>query len=314
MPSPPAPAIFSADDTREILPWLELIDAVGRAFDRTTSAPPRLVLGGDGCDWVVMPGSAPNGGIACKLLRVGHGDGARVASTIGGVIVLLDAAGRLVAVLDGATLTARRTAAVAAFATSLLARPDASVLAVFGAGALAETHVDAIAEVRQLTEIRVVGRSTERLPDFCRRLSTRGHDVVATDARTALRGASIVVTATTSATPVFADEDLAPGTHVNAMGSYRPERAEIPAKTVARARVVVETLETAWSEAGDLIQACEVGLIDERHVWAELHERERIAALRAEEPDAITLFKSVGHVALDLAALDLALAQLHAFA
>jgi alanine dehydrogenase len=77
-----------------------------------------------------------------------------------------------------------------------------------------------------------------------------------------------------------------------------------------RARVVVETLESAWSEAGDLIQPRDAGLIGADHVWAELHERTRIEALRAAEPDAITLFKSVGHVALDLAALEVALARL----
>lgn len=115
---------------------------------------------------------------------------------------------------------------------------------------------------------------------------------------------------TTAETPVFADGDLEPGTHVNAMGSYKPDRAEIPAATVVRSRVVVETRKSAWREAGDLIQPRDAGLIDETHVIAELHERERIAAIRNGEPDAVTLFKSVGHVALDLAALEVALTQL----
>jgi alanine dehydrogenase len=309
-PSVTTPIVLSADNTRDILPWPDLIEAVGHAFDRPPEAPHRLVIPDAGHDWVVMPGTAPRGGLLCKLLRVDHGPSDAALPTITGVVVLLDADGRLVALLDGGTLTARRTGAVSAYATDLLARPDASVLAVFGAGALAEAHVEAIAKVRTLTEIRAAGRSPARLSEFCRRMSARGFDVAATDAATAVRGASIVVAATTSPTPVFSDEDLAPGTHINAIGSYRPERAEVPAATVARARVVVETLETAWSEAGDLIQARDAGLIDEGHAWAELHERNRIAALRAAEPDAITLFKSVGHVALDVAALDVALAQL----
>jgi ornithine cyclodeaminase len=313
MPSLAPPTVLSAEQTRGILPWPELIEAVGHAFDRPIDAPHRVVLPDAGQDWVVMPCLTPQGGLVCKLLRVGHGGDAST-QTIAGVAVVLDADGGVVAQLDGATLTARRTAAVAAFATKLLAQPEASVLAVFGAGSLAEAHVDAIAEVRQLTEIRVVGRSTARLHGFCRRMSTRGYDVVATDARTAVSGAAIIVTATTATSPVFADEDVAAGTHVDAMGSYRAERAEVPAATVARARVVVETRETAWSEAGDLIQARRAGLIDEGHVWAELREHERIAALRADEPGAVTLFKSVGHVALDLAALEVALAQLHAAA
>ena len=158
--------------------------------------------------------------------------------------------------------------------------------------------------------MRVVGRSPERLTAFCERMHARGYPVRAAEPREALKGAAIVVTATTSAEPVFDDADLEPGTHINAMGSYRPERAEVPGATVARARVVVETRESAWHEAGDLIRPRLQGLIGEEHVYAELAERERIAALRAEEPQAVTLFKSVGHVALDLAALEVARAGL----
>jgi ornithine cyclodeaminase/alanine dehydrogenase-like protein (mu-crystallin family) len=157
--------------------------------------------------------------------------------------------------------------------------------------------------------VRVVGRSPERLQSFCERLREQGWNVTATDAGTAVRGADIVVTATTAEGPVFDDADVAPGTHINAIGSYRPERAEVPAATVARAVVVVETRETAWHEAGDLIQPRNAGLIDEGHVYAELHERERLEAVRQREPGAVTLFKSVGHVALDLAAVETSFAQ-----
>jgi ornithine cyclodeaminase len=310
-PIPNVPPIFlTGDETRNVLPWPQLIEAAGHAFDRGTEAPQRLVIPDAGQDWVVMPSAVPQGGLVCKLLRVDHRPSGS-APTITGVVALLDAEGRLVALLDGAALTARRTAAVAAYATRLLAPLDASVLAVFGAGALADAHVEAIAEVRKLSEIRVVGRSPVRLHSFCTRMSAKGFAVTPTDASAAVHGASIVVATTTSPTPVFADSDLAPGTHINAVGSYRPERAEVPAATVARARVVVETLESAWSEAGDLIQPCDAGLIGPDHVWAELHEHDRIAQLRTAEPDAITLFKSVGHVALDLAAVEVALAQLH---
>lgn len=310
-----APRVLSADETRAVLPLPELIEAVGRSFAAMPAPARRLVVADEGQDWVVMPGSPSRGGIICKLLRVGRGDaGASSVPTISGVVVLLDGDGRLIAMFDGATLTARRTAAVAAYATSLLARPDASVLAVFGAGAVAEASVEAIAATRRLAEIRIVGRSPERLRMFCRRMSQRGYGVRATGAHAAMQGADIVVAATTSSVPVFSDDDVEPGTHINAMGSYRAHRAEVPAATVVRARVIVETKASAWDEAGDLIQPRDSGLIDESHVWAELHERERIAALRAEDPEAITLFKSVGNVALDLAALEVALDRLEAAA
>jgi ornithine cyclodeaminase len=289
----------------------DLVDAVGHAFDELVSPGERIVLPAEGQDWVVMPGMTSRGGVLCKLLRVGHGESAvDGVPTISGVVALLDAEGTLLALLDGGILTSRRTAAVAAYATSLLAADDADVLALFGAGALAEEHVEAIAAVRDLREIRVVGRSPERVRGFRDRMGARGFDVTLSDAAQALRDARIVVTATTSTQPVLADADVEPGTHINAMGSYRPERAEIPAATVARARVVVETRATAWHEAGDLIQPRDAGLIGDDHVVAEIGERDLIATIRAADPQGITLFKSVGHVALDLAALEVVLAQL----
>lgn len=305
------PRVFSPAATRELLPLTEVIPAVGHAFAGPDVAPERLVVSDEHQDWVVMPGLGESGGLVCKLLRVGRGTkDLKGLPTISGVVIALDTDGRLMAVLDGGTVTALRTAAVAAYATQVLARTDASVLALFGAGTLAEAHVEAIAAVRELTEIRVVGRSPERLRAFCERISLRGHDARPSDPHQALDGADIVVAVTTSASPVFSDEDIAPGVHINAMGSYRPERAEVPAETVKRARLIVETRESAWAEAGDLIQPLRAGLIGEDHVWAELRERERIASLRDIEPDAVTLFKSVGHVALDLAALSVAAGHL----
>ena len=306
------PQLLSSSETRELLPMPELIKAVGRAFDNLGAPGDRIVLPAQGQDWVVMPGLTSRGGLLCKILRVGHGDGSGKPGmpTISGVVALLDASGALLALLDGGTLTSRRTAAVAAYATSLLATEDADVLTVFGAGSLAEEHVEAIAAVRPLREIRAVGRSPERAREFSERMAERGFDVSLGEPAEALDGASIVVTATTSELPVLADANVEPGTHINAMGSYKPERAEIPAATVVRASVVVETRESAWHEAGDLIQPRDAGLIGDEHVLAEIHEHDRILAIRPADPDGVTLFKSVGHVALDLAALEVALAQL----
>lgn len=307
-----APAVLSPVETRALLPMGSLIGAVGRAFAAPPAPAQRLIVHDVARDWVVMPGLAPGGEMLCKILRVGDGTGADDRPTISGLVALLDADGHLRALLDGGALTARRTAAACAYATDLLAAPEASVLALYGVGGLAEDHVEAVASVRPLREIRVVGRNPRHVSSFCERLAARGYPVVPAAPDRALDGAAIVVTVTTSPTPVFANADVGRGTHISAMGSYRPERAEVPAATVARARIVVETRASAWLEAGDLIQAREAGLIDEGAVAAELHERERIAALRRAEPDAVTLFKSVGHVALDLAALEVSLASLRA--
>jgi ornithine cyclodeaminase/alanine dehydrogenase-like protein (mu-crystallin family) len=311
--NPSTTRVLGSSETRALLPMPALIDAVARAFAKPPDAPQRLVLAAEGQDWVVMPGLTSDGGMLCKLLRVGHGDARPEGPTIAGAVALFDPDGRIRLLVDGAMLTARRTAAAAALATRLLAADDADVLTVFGAGSLAEEHVEAISAVRQVREIRVVGRRRTRLSAFRKRVAARGFDVQPADADSCLEGAQIVVTATTSQTPVFADRQIEPGTHVNAMGSYRPERAEVPLGTVGRAHIVVETSESAWHEAGDLIQAREAGLLDEASV-VELHEQARISEIRGAEPDAVTLFKSVGHVALDLAAAEVILAQLGALA
>lgn len=295
-----------AESVEALLPMPQLIAAAGAAFRRPPTAPPRLVLNGGGPDWLTMPCLDESGSLVCKLVRADMRE-QRPADlpTISGVIVVLSPEGRLEALVDAAAVTSRRTAAIAAFATDVLARPDASVLALFGTGALAADHVEAIDVVRPLRSIRVVGRSPQRSRAFVQRLRDRGWDATLETPEAALAGADLVTTVTTATTPVFAHGSIQPGTHINAMGSYRPTRREIPGETVARARVVVEVREHAWHEAGDLVQALDAGLIDRDHIAAELSDHSVLAGLRAENPQGITLFKSVGHAALDMAAIEL---------
>ncbi len=311
-PAAPArflPLVLGAAETRELLPMPELIEAVGRRLAFARSAPPRVILPGERSTWVIMPGSR-GGGLLCKLVRVladgSRGDG----PTVAGTVVLLGPSGDVDALVDATTLTVRRTAAAAAYATDRLARPDAGVLALFGAGALAEPHVEALNVVRPLSEIRVVSASGSSAKRLVRRLGAAGWEARAATPATALAGADLVVTVTTSPVPVFADEELEDGAHINAMGAYLPERRELPGATVARARIVVETREAAWEEAGDLILARDEGLIVEADVLAELGDAEAVAAVRGTDGAAVTLFKSVGHVALDLAAADVLEARL----
>jgi alanine dehydrogenase len=305
------PLVLGAAETRELLPMTDLIEAVGRRLADAGEAPARVIVPGEGSTWVVMPGPR-DGGLLCKMVRVLADGGGSAEPTVAGTVVLLSASGEVEALVDAATLTVRRTAAAAAYATDRLARRDAGVLALFGAGALAEPHVEAVNVVRPLRDVRVVsasGSSAERLAD---RLAVAGWPARASGPADALAGADLVVTVTTSPVPVFSDEHVADGAHVNAMGAYLPGRREIPGATVARARIVVETREAAWEEAGDLIQARDEGLIRESDVLAELGDAEALAAVRGRDDRVVTLFKSVGHVALDLAASDVLLARLAA--
>jgi ornithine cyclodeaminase len=303
------PVLVDAALARQLLPMPELIAAVGPALRSAASAPNRVVIPGTRQNWIVMPATR-NDGFLCKLVRVVTDGHATDGPTVAGTVVLLSPSGAVEALVDATALTVRRTAAAAALATDLLARPDASVLALFGAGALAEPHVEAVDVVRPLKEVRVVASSRASAEALAARLVERGWNARPATPEAALAGADLVGTMTTSSVPVFADEHVEDGAHINAMGTYLADRREIPGPTVGRSRIVVETRTAAWEEAGDLIQARDEGLIRENDVLAELHEDRLLASVRNGDDRAITLFKSVGHAALDLAAADVLLANL----
>jgi ornithine cyclodeaminase/alanine dehydrogenase-like protein (mu-crystallin family) len=294
-------ALVDAERAQKLLPMDELIESIGTAFEPELSLADRILLDTPDERWIVMSGRDDDA-FMCKLLRFAHPDGASGRVDPAGVVVVLGPGGDLRAIVDAAALNARRTAAVAGFATRALARTGASVLALFGVGSLAEPQIEAIGAVRQLTDIRVVASRAEHAERFAARLRKRGLPVRAANARTALAGADIVVTATTSPEPVFDDGDLEPGTHINAMGAYQPDRRELPSRTVRRARLAVETRESAWSSAGELLLARAEGEIGDDHVVADLREPAAFATVRRDDAE-VTIFKSLGHAAFDLAAV-----------
>lgn len=224
------------------------------------------------------------------------------------LVLLYDAAnGDLLSLIEADRLGQMRTGAATGVATRFMARQDAAVLALFGAGWQAESQALAVSAVRTLREIRVFSRTPEARQDFASRLNTQTGVVCrAVDApRAALEDADIVVTATTSRTPVF-DGGLLPfGAHVNAVGSNSLTKAEIDLTAVTRsARVVVDSLEQSKMESGDLL-----GPIEARKLrWEEVIELREIVAERRparEKPDEITLFESNGLALEDLAAASL---------
>lgn len=222
-------------------------------------------------------------------------------------VLLLDAAsGQTLAILEGSWLTAVRTGAVSGLATELLARPQADVLALFGAGAQAGAQVWAIHTVRPLREMRVVNRSTEhvaQLLDTLRHLLGDACPPIrhVASAREALDGASLVACATASTAPLFHVQDIAPGTHINAIGAFTPAMCEVDAATLARARLVVDQREAALVEAGDLLQALEQGQIAGAQSWIELGQLVSGKQPGRQFPEQITCFKSVGLAIQDLA-------------
>ena len=320
--------ILSAADLRRALTARDAVDAMRAAFSElsggTAAVPVRSHLESARGLMLVMPAVLrARPALGAKVVSVFPDNPSRGAPAVQGAVLLLDAeTGRARALLDGTSLTEMRTAAASALASELLAQADADVLAVFGAGAQGRSHVELLARTRRLREVRIVSRSGASAERLAERLSEAAATLVpevgpasppmvhaVRDPAAALDGAGIVVTATGSTTPVFAASDLAPGAHVNAVGSYRPDMQEIDADLVRRARVVVDQREAAWAEAGDLVVPAESGLIGREAVDAEIGEIVNGDAPPGRGGRDFSLFESVGNAAQDIAIAEAAVAS-----
>jgi alanine dehydrogenase len=223
--------------------------------------------------------------------------------------------GSPLAFMEAGFLTAIRTGAASAVAAKYLARPGSRRLACFGAGIQAEFQLRCLKAVLPIESVAIVGRDPARAEAFAARMrGALGIPVeITSDRRAAVRLADVVTCATTAARPVFAGRDLRPGTHVDAVGAFRPATREVDTETVRRARVVVDTYHGAWAEAGDLLIPINAGAITRRHVKAELAEVVARRKPGRSRPDEITLFKSVGWAPEDAASArlgyDLAMAR-----
>jgi len=202
--------------------------------------------------------------------------------------------------MDGTWLTALRTGAAGGLAADLLARSDASVVTVFGAGVQARTQLEAVRCVRDIDEVRVVSPVREESEAFAAEVDNVTVRVV-DDPAEALAGADIVVTATNSSVPVFDGGLVEPGTHVTGIGSYTLEMREVDTELIRRARVFVDELEGAMAEAGDIVGPIRDGDLTEEVILAEIGEVARGAYPGRTSPDDITFFKSVGNAVQDVA-------------
>jgi ornithine cyclodeaminase/alanine dehydrogenase-like protein (mu-crystallin family) len=224
---------------------------------------------------------------------------ARDLPFIHALYVLFDAETQApVATLDGAALTALRTAAVSGLATRLLAREDASRLAIFGAGVQARSHLEAMVAVRPVRDVMIVSRT----PDRAEALADVAFDLgleAGMGSPDAVAGFDIVCTCTTSPKPLFDGALLRAGTHVNAIGAYLATMRELDTEAVRRSKVVVDTRDAAFAEAGDLLIPIGEGAIGREHVLADLAELVRGAEVRTSAAD-VTMFKAVGVAFEDL--------------
>jgi ornithine cyclodeaminase len=310
---------FDAKAITAALPMGELLDAVEAAYRDVAAgrdrSPVRSRVPLPHGDLLLMPGVREGGaGSSVKLVTVMPDNARRGLPTIQALVVLLDAeSGEPLAVLEGSTLTAMRTGAASGVSARLMARSDASVLAILGVGAQAAWQVRAVAAARRLGELRVFAPTPAHRAAFAASMAAElGTGVLVRDcesAEEAIRGADMICTATTSSQPVFDAAWVSPGAHVSGIGAYRLDMRELPAELFARAALVaVDSRAAALEEAGDLVAALDAGLLA-RDGYREIGELAPGWAA-GRDPAAITVFKSVGLAIQDLAAAEVAARRL----
>lgn len=263
----------------------------------------------------IMPGSLGTAGeddeasfgikLVCKYERPPINGKPDPLGTHVGMVLLFDSAkGVPLAMVEGSSLTSIRTSAASALATDLLARPDATRLAIIGNGEQASRHIAAMQAVRAISEVRVWGRDPARAEAFAHEASARfGLPVTsAPTAAAAVAGADIICTTTSAKQPVLSGADLEPGQHINLVGSAIPTTSEVDHEAVACARFYVDYRPAAMAAAGELLKAIEAGVVTQDHIVAEIGEVAADATLARRSAHEITCYKSLGVAAQDLAA------------
>lgn len=309
--------LLTEDHVKSLLPMPELIAAMEAAVARFSAGevlqPIRTVLSvGPTKAWFgLMPAYIEEPArLGAKLVTVFNENHQRGLPSHMATILLLDPeTGALIAVMDGRYITEARTAAVSAVSARHLARPDAATLAIIGSGVQARSHLEALAEVRTIGDVRVWSpnpRSRARFVDeMTGRVPARLHDSASAEA--AVTGADLVVLATSSPTPVIDDAWVAAGAHVVSVGACRPDQREIAPALLTRARLFVDSRAAALAESGDVV----IGMREKRfgadHVAAELGEIVLGRAAGRQSPDQITVFKSLGMAVEDVVTADLVL-------
>jgi ornithine cyclodeaminase len=248
----------------------------------------------------------PGRHLGVKTVTVFAANASRALPSLHALYTLFDATtGVPVAHIDGAALTARRTACVSALAASYLARPDAKRLLVVGAGRVASLLPSAMAAVRPIERVLVWNHRSEGAHTLARSLREQGLRAEATDdLRDAVQHADIVSCATLSTQPLIRGQWLPPGSHLDLIGSFTPDMREADASCVARARVFVDQDE-ALAKAGDLVQAIAEHAFEHAALQGTLEQLCRGQCGGRADPSEITLFKSVGSAWQDLAAAGL---------
>jgi ornithine cyclodeaminase len=305
--------ILNHQQIRELLPITECIELMADALSalardevyqplRTIVRPPeaRGLLG-------LMPAyrAGEQGAFGLKAICVFPGNPAIGKDAHQGAVMLFSRdTGELLALMNASEITAIRTAAVSAVATRLLAREEAQELAIIGAGVQARTHLAALAAVRPIKRARVACRNIEHAEELAREMQSSFPIEPVRTNEEAVRGADVIVTATSSLEPVINKEWISPGAHVNAIGTHSPNSREIDSATMAAARLFVDRRESALNEAGDYLLAAQEGLITPDSIIGEIGELLIGTKTGRTSATEITLFKSLGLAIEDVVTAD----------
>ena len=312
------PLWLSRDDVARLLPMDEAIAAMEEAYALLAQGeavqPLRINMATPDGSGSLLAMPAYLGGsvqrMGTKLVTLfGANPAQRGLPAIQGCFALFHGEdGRLLAVMDAAHLTAMRTGAASGVATKHLARPDARVVTLFGAGAQAETQLQAVCAVRPVERVLVVARRPESAARFAQRMGQQlGIPVEPVrepvqDVAQAVAAADILITATSAHQPLFDGAWLRPGVHINSIGAHTPDARELDDATIRRATIVTDLTSACLSETGDLVQPIQAGLLTPEQIHGEIGEIVLGRKPGRTSPEEITLFKSVGLAVQDVAA------------
>jgi ornithine cyclodeaminase/alanine dehydrogenase len=294
----------------QVLTMKDCMDAVEQAFvelvNGTADLPLRIPIKAPGGLSLYMPAYLREmKALACKVVSIYKDNPSQfnLPTTIGKVLLQNPETGEVVCIMDGGYLTAVRTGAASGVATKYLARDlPGMTVGVFGAGVQAKTQLWAVAEARSVKKALVFDKQSDLAARFAAEMAEKLHFAVevAAEAQTLLE-TDILITATSSATPLFDGKFVRPGTHINGIGSHTPNARELDTEIVKRSKFVGDSREACFKEAGDIMIPLQEGAITEGHFYAELGEIIAGKKKGRESDTEITLFKSNGLAIQDAA-------------
>ena len=305
----PSVRVVTRPEVRQLLSMAEAVDLMKEAFEALSSGranvPQRtwLEIPEHGAGALIMPVAIEGySHFAVKAISLYPGNPARGLTNANGLTQILDAeTGLPTALVDTEALTALRTGAGSGLATRLLARENARVAVLFGAGPQARAQLEGVCAARDIEEAFVLSRTGSSAEALAKDLDGQlAADVRAAPSRAVLARADVICTATTSAEPLFEARELKPGVHINAIGSHHADRRELGTDVMRSARVVVDQRSSCLAEAGDLAIPIEEGAFDASHIHAELGELVAGRAEGRQSDTETTVFRAVGNAVQDL--------------